>query len=137
MVDVEPFAQAIENQFRSFWDEFGEDLNLFVSIPKAAEKIAYKTFDKKSALFVSFNQGANNLREDFRQNLLGGLTGVYHRFINLRDDSGPVAARRAPNGEKFTHLTFLDFNSLYLMVNIYFYSICLYKTDLVEEKIYC
>ena len=44
MVDVEPFAQAIENQFRSFWEEFGEDLNLFVSIPKAAEKIAYKTF---------------------------------------------------------------------------------------------
>ena len=116
LIDVQPFADAIENQFRSFWDEFKEDLNLFVSIPKVAEQISYKAFNPESALFVSFNQSANHLREDFRMNLLGGLTSCFHRFVNLRDDTGPAAARFAPNGNKYSHLTFLDFNSLYLMV---------------------
>ena len=92
-------------------------MNLFISIPKVAEQISYGCFAKDSALFVSFNQAANHLREDFRSNLLGGLTGVYHRYINLRDETGPAAARIAPNGERYTHLTFLDFNSLYLMVS--------------------
>ena len=113
LLDVQPFASAISNQFESFWNEFSEDLTCYVSIPKAAETIAYKLYDPLAPYIVSFND-KNNLREEFRKNLIGGLTSVYHRFINLRDDSGPVASRFAPNGDPFTHLTFFDFNSLYL-----------------------
>lgn len=51
----------------------------------------------------------------FRENIVGGLVNVFSRYTELRDEvSVPRNAKYAANGERFTKITFLDFNALYL-----------------------
>ena len=113
-LDVAPLSEAIENQFSAFDKLFGQDLITFFSLPSVAERICYTNFDEKSPLVWSFHE--DTYRTDFRSNIIGGLTNVMHRMINTRDDSGPFNSRHAPDGSKFSHFMFLDFNSLYLWV---------------------
>ena len=113
--DVGPLCQAIENQFEAFYNLFGQDLVTFFSLPSVAQNICYDNFDKNAPLVYSFYH--DEYRQDFRNNIVGGLTNVYHRMINTRDDSGPYNSRHAPDGNAFTHFQFLDFNSLYLWVS--------------------
>ena len=111
-MDVLPFLDAIQNQFNAFYELFGQNLMDFLSLPGCAQKICYNFFDKQSPLICSFNKDI--IRKDFRGQLYGGLSNVYHRYLNLRDDTGPLAGRFAPNGDKFSYFCFFDFNSLYL-----------------------
>jgi len=113
--DVGPMCQAIENQFDAFYTLFGQDLVTFFSLPSVAQKICYDNFDQNSPLVCSFHE--EEYRQDFRNNIVGGLTNVMHRMVNTRDETGPYNSRHAPDGNLFTHFQFLDFNSLYLWVS--------------------
>lgn len=59
----------------------------------------------------TFNEKSANLRQQFRDNNIGGLTSVFHRHLDLSGDANsPLQARIVPNGDFLTHLIFLDFN---------------------------
>lgn len=60
----------------------------------------------------TFNEKFSSLREKFRANMIGGLTSVFHRHLDLSGNcSSPFEARHVPNGDRLTHVIFLDFNS--------------------------
>ena len=109
LLDVKPLVTAIENSFTAFTRHFSVDPYTHLSLPSLAFKAMFKMYDKKLPLSYSF--GDDDLRKLFRGSIVGGLTNVYHRHINIEDDSGPHNARFAPNGDKFSYVSFWDFNS--------------------------
>ena len=115
--DVDPFIRAIERQFTAFQKLFDVNLINFISLPSVASNICYTLYDKSSPLTWSLSD--DNLLQELRSSVVGGLSSVFHRMINTYDTSGPESARFAKNGEPYTSFTFLDFNSLYLWVRFH------------------
>ena len=75
----------------------------------------FNALDPNLPLIWSFRN--NDVRKLFRENVLGGLSTVSHRHINLDDDPEgkyPKSTQFAANGDLFKCVTFLDFNSMYL-----------------------
>ena len=112
LLDVRPLVTAIENSFAAFTHHFYVDPYSNLSLPSLAFKAMFRMYDKNLPLSYSF--GDDELRKLFRGSIVGGLTNVYHRHVNLEDDNGPRNARFAPNGNKFSYVSFWDFNSMYL-----------------------
>ena len=110
--DVDPFIRAIERQFAAFNNLFGVNLLSFISLPSVASKICYNLYEKSSAFTWSFSD--TELLISLRKSVVGGLSSVFHRMINTYDESGPISARFAKNGDPYTYFVFYDFNSLYL-----------------------
>ena len=75
----------------------------------------FNALDPNLPLVWSFQN--DDVRKLFRENVLGGLSTVSHRHINLNKDPEkkyPKSTQFAANDEKFTCVSFLDFNSMYL-----------------------
>ena len=73
----------------------------------------FNSIDNKSSLCWTFPEKFSDIRRMIRDKwMIGGLTSVFHRHLDLtgRTDS-PLAARTVPNGDLLTHCIFLDFNS--------------------------
>ena len=68
-------------------------------------------YDQTLPYGYSFNDQHNHIRQWFRQNIIGGLTSVYHRHIDLMGTDSPTAARFAPNGDPYTHCMLVDYNA--------------------------
>jgi len=113
--DVGPLATAMENAFAAFHQYFEQDPNTYLSLPSIASKALYRAFDQNCSYVFSFAQQWNEIRQKHRKTLVGGLVNVFHRYINLTDNSGPVNSYTSGNGERFTHFQQLDFNALYGM----------------------
>lgn len=61
---------------------------------------------------VTFNDKFDAIRQKFRDNVIGGLSSVYHRHLDLSGGThSPIQARQTPNGDDFTHVTCIDANS--------------------------
>ena len=58
----------------------------------------------------TFYEKFSFIRELFRANVIGGLSSVFHRHLDLSGGDSPFEARHVPNGDKLTHAIFLDFN---------------------------
>ena len=114
LLDVIPLVCAIENSFKNFYHFFRVNPMEKKSLPSIAFAAAMNMFDKTMPFISSFSHQFDEVRQLFRNNQLGGLVNLYHRMVNLEDDSGPEASRVAPNGESFKYFWFWDFNSLYL-----------------------
>ena len=115
LLDVKPLVEAITNSFDAFHSYFKVDGNQFHSLPSMAFSSLFKQYPKKLPWVQTFNQSNDDLRQWFRQNLIGGLTNVYRRHLDLSDDGqSPLAARFTPDGSRITHACFLDVNSMYL-----------------------
>ena len=114
MLDVIPLVQAIENSFKTFYKHFRVNPMEKQSLPSIAFTAAFNLFDKSMPHIYSFQQQFDNIRQLFRDNQVGGLVNIFHRHINLEDETGPIGSRYASNGQKFTYFSFFDFNSLYL-----------------------
>ena len=71
------------------------------------------TFDPKLAYAYSFGPKGQKIMELFRSNIIGGITNVYRRLINLMDENSPLRSRFSSLRERFTHFAFLDFNAMY------------------------
>lgn len=112
LLDVRPLVTAITNSFTAFTHHFKIDPYTHLSLPSLAFKAMFRLYD--DVLPLSYSFGDDELRTLFRGSIIGGLTNVYHRHINLMDDTGPHNARFAPNGNKYTYVSFWDFNSMYL-----------------------
>ena len=68
-------------------------------------------YDQSQPYMYSFNPQNDNIRQWFRESIIGGLSAVYHRHVDLSgSNTSPHAARHVPNGNKTTHCIFVDFN---------------------------
>ena len=68
-------------------------------------------YDQSLPYGYSFNDQHSHIRQWFRENIIGGLSSVYHRHIDLMGTDSPIAARTVPNGDLASKVKFVDFNS--------------------------
>ena len=115
MCDTTPLVEAINNSFTAFHQYFGVDANSHASLPSMAFDALFKDYPASLPYVFTFNNGHDDIRRWFRENLLGGLTTVFHRHLDLTNDKeSPLAARVTPDGSPLTHVVFADANSMYL-----------------------
>lgn len=114
-LDTFPLAQAINNSFAQFFNCFKMDPSWVISLPKYAQNCMFQDYDQDQPFCYSFSSTNGEIRQLFRENLLGGLVNVYHRMTDLSNQPNvPRSSQYAENGEKFTRIQFFDFNALYL-----------------------
>ena len=114
-LDTFPLSKAINNSFARFFESFGMDPSWGISLPAYAQNCMFENYAEDQALCWSFWRRFDDIRDIFRDNLLGGLVNCYHRLTDLSNQEGlPEAAQKAPNGDPLTRLMFYDFNALYL-----------------------
>ncbi|CAG5083743.1 Oidioi.mRNA.OKI2018_I69.PAR.g10449.t1.cds [Oikopleura dioica] len=115
LADVTPFAKAIDNQFKLFFETFKIDPSFCMSLPKFAMACVFEGYSKDSPLTFSFHRTCHKEHKLLRDNIIGGLVNVYSRYTELRPEvDAPRNAKFAPNGDPFTKIVFFDFNALYL-----------------------
>lgn len=115
LLDTGPLAKAVDSSFKNFFEIFGIDPSWCLSLPRFAQMCMLKEYAISAPLCYSFNSKMENVRDLFRENLMGGLVNVYHRMTDLTKQTDvPRVTQYAPNGEPFTRICFWDFNSLYL-----------------------
>ena len=113
MIDCKPLNEALTNSFDKFYECFGIDANLFLSLPSMAFKAMFNLSDTTMPCVVSFNQTNDDVRQRFRQWVIGGMCNVYRRDLNLTDDDSPINSKIAPNGKPFVTGISFDFNGMY------------------------
>ena len=115
LLDTSPLVQAIENSFTTFYECFNIDPHLHSSLPSMAFDGMFKNFDQTLPYVQTFDGFNDDIRILFRENLIGGLSTVFHRHLDLtgRTDS-PHNARHVPDGSDLTEVAFWDYNSMYL-----------------------
>ena len=112
--DVGPLVIALTNSFDKFFEYFGIDPLIRLSLPSIAFEAMFNTFDQSLPYVASFNKNNDDVRELFRDKVEGGVTNVYHRDIDLMGSDSPESARIAPNGDPYTSVIMSDANSMYL-----------------------
>ena len=108
LLDTSPLVDAISNSFAAFKQYFGCDPLTSLSLPSLAFSAMYNMYPKDCAL--SYSTQNEDLQQLYRSSIIGGLTTVAHRHINLENDESPPASRFATNGDRFTYCSFFDFN---------------------------
>ena len=115
MLDVQPLVEAIDNSFKTFHGLFKIDPQTHHSLPSMAFQAMFQSVPKELPFGFTFDNQRDFLRQWFRNTLIGGLSSVYHRHLDLSGETtSPTAARHTPDGALLTHAVFLDFNSMYL-----------------------
>ena len=112
LLDTSPLVDAISNSFAAFRRHFGCDPITNLSLPSLAFSAMFNMYPDNYPL--SYSTRIPELQQLYRKSIIGGLTTVAHRHINLENDDSPPSSRIAPNGEKYTYCSFWDFNSMYL-----------------------
>ena len=112
LLDVGPLLQAIDKCFENFHAYFKTDPMLHFSLPSLAFKAMFANYAEEYPLIFSFND--DNLRQLFRQNIVGGLTNCFHRHVNLTDTESPVNSKFSPSKDRYTSVSFFDVNAMYL-----------------------
>ena len=113
MLDCRPLNQAISNSFTKFWECFRIDANIFLSLPSMAFKAMFNLSDKTKPAVVTFNQANDEVRQLFRDWVVGGMCNVYARDLNLTPDDSAENSKIAPNGLPFKAGVSFDFNAMY------------------------
>ena len=114
-LDVRPLVEAVEKSFKSFSDYFDIDPHQHYSLPSMAFRAMFENFDTNLPYAFSFDEKRDEIRKLFRANLIGGLSSVYCRHLDLSGEAhSPFNARHTPDGSPLTHAGFWDFNSMYL-----------------------
>ena len=111
MEDVDPLVEAVKNQFAKFWELFRIDANVHVSLPSMAMAAMFSNYDSSLPLCYSFHEKFDAERVQLRENMIGGLTVVGGRHVDLTGGTdSPHNARHVANGDPITALVFHDFN---------------------------
>ena len=113
MIDCKPLNEALTNSFNKFYECFGIDANLYLSLPSMAFKAMFNLSDTTMPCVVTFNEPNDQVRQLFRHWVIGGMCNVYRRDLNLTEDESPVNSKIAPNGKPFTTGISFDFNGMY------------------------
>ena len=78
----------------------------------------FNSFDPKLPYAYSFSPKNSVCRERFHSSKQGGLVNIFNRMADLETENSPHAARFSFNGDRFSYVSFYDFNS---MVNFKIY----------------
>ena len=114
-LDTGPLVQAVVNSFTSFSSYFNIDPHQHYSLPSMAFRSMFENYNTNLPYAFSFDEKRDEIRRLFRANLIGGLSSVYCRHLDLSgEDFSPFNARHTPDGSPLTHAGFWDFNSMYL-----------------------
>ena len=113
MIDCRPLNEAITNSFNKFYECFKIDANLYLSLPSMAFKAMFNLSDKSMPAVVTFNKANDEVRQLFRNWVVGGMCNVYRRDLNLTPDDSPRNSKFAPNGQPFRAGHGIDFNGMY------------------------
>ena len=113
--DVQPLVKAIENCFKCYDQYFDVNAMSALSLPSLAMKAMFKNYSKTDPLIYSIPDKNKEINNIFRSNVEGGLVNVYRRDVTTMNlENVPDAAKYSENGDKFTFILGLDFNSMYL-----------------------
>ena len=81
LLDVEPLVQALQICFENYAKFFGVDANSRLSLPSIGFQAMYKLFDQSLPFAFSFNVTGDSVRRLFREQVVGGLSTVFHRYV--------------------------------------------------------
>ena len=111
MEDVVPLVQAVQNQSEHFWNLFEIDAHVHNSLPSMAMAAMFANYDETMPLCYTFGEKFDEERADHRDGIVGGLTAVYGRHVDLSGGTdSPLNARTVPNGDDITAVDFHDAN---------------------------
>ena len=71
------------------------------------------SFEKSLPYAYSPGSKFKHVLDEFREVIIGGLTTVFRRDINLENENSCPASRLTNTGERFTYFGFFDFNAMY------------------------
>ena len=81
LLDVEPLKIALKSCFENYRKYFNVDGLSFLSLPRIGFESMYRLFDKSLPYVWTFNKAGDAVRKLFRDNVLGGLSTVFHRLV--------------------------------------------------------
>ena len=79
LLDVVPLVHAIQNCFQSYAKYFNIDPMRYLSLPSIGFDAMYNLFDQNLPYVFSFSAIGDEIRQLFRDNVVGGLSTVFHR----------------------------------------------------------
>ena len=97
LLDVEPLKIALKTCFENYRKYFNVDGLSFLSLPRIGFESMYRLFDKTLPYVWTFNRAGDAVRKLFRDNVLGGLSTVFHRLVT------PVHTRTHVHVHTHTH----------------------------------
>ena len=81
LLDVEPLVDALKSCFSNYDKFFDIDALRYLSLPSIGFQSMYNVYDQNLPFVFSFNKIGDEVRKLFRDNVLGGLSTVFHRFV--------------------------------------------------------
>ena len=84
LLDVEPLKDALKSCFENYRKYFHVDGLSKLSLPSIGFQSMYRLFDQNLPYVWSFNKIGNGVRKLFRDNVLGGLSTVFHRLVHVQ-----------------------------------------------------
>ena len=112
-LDTISLVQAFDKYIDSFLINFNCNPNDFITLPGLAEQVMWSKFNSDNYAAYTFSDRFGHINRLIRQNLMGGLSCVFARHIEV----GPVATNfnqnvtTAPNGQRFDRIVAMDANS--------------------------
>ena len=79
LLDVEPLKVAMKTCFENYMKYFHVDGLSRLSLPSIGFQSMYRLFDGRLPYVWTFNKTGDCIRRLFRNNVLGGLSTVFHR----------------------------------------------------------
>ena len=80
LLDVVPLLEAVKVCFSNYKKYFEIDALNFLSLPSIGFTAMYNLFDQRLPFVSSFNVVGDEVRQLFRNNVVGGLSSVFHRY---------------------------------------------------------
>ena len=119
-IDTELLADAFTNYVESFITNFNLSPVGYVSLPGFAERVMWSMYSQEYNRPYSFSEKFGFVNKILRDNLMGGLSCVFKRHVEINSDVETFSTRvhRAANGQKFTKLMAFDANSEYILTFI-------------------
>ena len=81
LLDVVPLVQALSTCFDNYAKFFNVDACSRLSLPSIGFQAMYQLFDQKLPFVYTFNTTGDCVRQLFRDQVLGGLSTVFHRLV--------------------------------------------------------
>ena len=84
-----------------------------LSLPSISYMAMMNSYDKSMPYSYGPGPKFHYVLDESRTEVIGGITNVYIREINLEDEHSPPASRFSCTGERFSYFGFFDFNAMY------------------------
>ena len=110
--DVLPASRALIKQFEKYEENFGISPMQYLGLPSFARNAMLALYKKDSPSIFTFPD--RDTTNDFRTQIIGGLTNVYHRHVTTDvTENAAHSAKFSKNGEKWQEIRFYDVNAMY------------------------